>query len=70
MIVRVHYHDLTYKKIVQQIDMPETATVQDLLDHLEVPLQKAVVINGRVVRLETPLKENAEVFLFSQTSGG
>jgi sulfur carrier protein ThiS len=68
--VRVHYHDAAFNKKDEQVDLPESSSVQDLLDRLGVPLLKTVVIDGRVVRPDFVLVADSEIFLFSQMAGG
>ena len=69
MNIKVHYRDINFKKIDDQITVPETTTIKELLDHLGVPMMMAVV-NGKVARPEVLLQENDEVFLFNQMVGG
>ena len=71
VIIRVHYADSLNQKIEQQVDLPEGATVRELLGQLGDPFgQRMVVINGQMVHKDALLNENAEVYLFTPLAGG
>jgi len=71
VIIRVHYTDSANQKIEQQVDLPEEATIRELLDRMGNSFAKMmVVINGQVVRMDALLEEDSEVYLFSPMAGG
>ena len=71
MIIRVHYTDSGNRKIEQQIELPEGATVGELLGQLGNSFsKKMVVINGQVVMKNSLLQDQSDVYLYSPLAGG
>ncbi|ACX52140.1 thiamineS protein [Ammonifex degensii KC4] len=54
------------------VDLPEGGRVAELLAHLGIPPSQvfSVLVNGRHVFLETPLREGDRVALFPPLGGG
>ncbi len=53
-------------------DLPEEATVQQLLEDLKFPasLERMILVNGVQAQLSTRLKNGDDVFIFAPAAGG
>lgn len=57
---------------IKQIDLPETATMADLLDHLDIPedLKCLLLVNGRHVKRDQKLNDKDTTSIFPAIAGG
>ncbi len=55
-----------------EIDLPENATILDLITFLNIPLEEAhvIFINNIIVRPETEIKLGDVIGIFPQVGGG
>jgi sulfur carrier protein ThiS len=55
-----------------QIEIPDGATVKDLLAHLEIPVERgaAVIANGRVLDDNDEMEDGSSLDIFQSISGG
>ena len=60
------------KQGVVKLDVPQGATVYDLISRFDIPLndESVIVLNGLTVDLNTPLQEGDMVTAFSAIAGG
>jgi sulfur carrier protein ThiS len=55
-----------------EVEMAADARVRDLIDHLEISMDKAPVVacDGRVLKPDAPLKNGSLLQLFQPVAGG
>ncbi len=53
-----------------EVDLPEGATVRDLLAHLRLPERAIVIVEGRVLPADAGLQGDAPVSVFQPIGGG
>ncbi len=53
-----------------EVNLPEEATVRDLLAHLGLPERAIVIVGGRVLPADAGLQNNAPVSIFQPIGGG
>ena len=79
MMIRVkmiaNYRDALppgHKHGVVELDIPDGATVYDIISRFDIPLndESVIVLNGLTVDMSTPLKEGDMVTAFSAIAGG
>lgn len=54
------------------LELPDRATVRDVLSRLDIPgrAEKVVLVDGRPLPLDTPLRDGQTVTLFPPLEGG
>jgi molybdopterin synthase sulfur carrier subunit len=67
-----HYAQGTRAGTPLEIELPEAATLQDLIDQLKIPPPEARVtfVNGIIQELDHQLKNGDEVGIFPPIGGG
>lgn len=53
-----------------EMDLPEGATVRDMLAHLGLPERAIVIVEGRVLPADARLQSDAPVSIFQPIGGG
>ncbi|MGB9640614.1 MAG: MoaD/ThiS family protein, partial [Anaerolineales bacterium] len=66
------YHPETPAGIPFKIELPENATIQNLLEILQIPPEetKITFVNNQIQNLDYPLKEGDVVGIFPPVAGG
>jgi len=55
-----------------EVELPEGSVVQDLIDHLEIPIEEThvVFINNIIEETSSPLKDGDVIGMFPPVGGG